>query len=72
MFEYAIYKGDELLVIGTRQECADRLGVKVQTISYYCSPAYRRKLEKAGSQDVAVIAERIEIDESMKYEGDLR
>lgn len=70
MNEYAVYKGDELLVIGTRKECADRLGVKLQTISYYCSPAYRKKLEKAGSLDVAVIAERIEMDE-MEYGEDL-
>lgn len=26
MYEYAIYKGDDLIIIGTRQECADELG----------------------------------------------
>lgn len=71
MFEYAIYKGDEFLIIGTRQECADRLGVKPDTISYYCTPTYRKKLKARGSEHIAVIGERIEIDESMKYEEDL-
>lgn len=65
MFEYAIYKGDDLIIIGTREECAEELGVKLDTISYYCTPAYRRKLIKRGAEDVAVIGERIKIDESM-------
>lgn len=67
MYEYAIYKGDDLIIIGTRQECADELGVKPDTISYYCSPAYRKKLEKRGGGLSAIIAERIEIDESMAF-----
>lgn len=66
MYEYAIYKGDDLIITGTRRECAEELGVKPDTISYYCSQTYRKKLEKRGGGLSATIAERIEIDESMK------
>ena len=41
--QYALYKGDELLDIGTVREIAGRRGVKPDTISYYARPAYQRK-----------------------------
>lgn len=40
---YAIYRGDELLDVGTRTELAERRGVKPDTISYYATPAYLRR-----------------------------
>ena len=40
---YALYKGDELLEIGTKKELAEKFGVKVKTISYYSTPAYQKK-----------------------------
>ena len=42
--EYAMYKGENLLVIGTESELARELGVKVETIKFYKSPAYARRL----------------------------
>lgn len=65
MYEYAIYKGDDLLVLGTKQECADALGVKPDTISFYCTPTYHRRVAKRGNADNSLIGERIEIDESI-------
>ena len=44
---YAIYKGDEFIDLGTRKELAERLGVKVSTIDYLLTPAYRRKFKKS-------------------------
>lgn len=41
--EYALYKGDKFLVLGTKEELAEYLGVKVDTITYYGSNAYQRK-----------------------------
>ncbi|MGQ7330827.1 hypothetical protein ACTGWT_04900 [Streptococcus suis] len=41
--EYALYKGDELLAIGTAMELAERFGVKVSTIHFYKSPTYIKK-----------------------------
>ncbi|HEL8941512.1 TPA: hypothetical protein U0G25_002771 [Listeria monocytogenes] len=48
MTEYALYKGDELLLIGTLTELAEFKNVKRETILFYATPAYRRKTtEKA-------------------------
>lgn len=41
--EYALYKGEELLAIGTKREIAERLGVSVNTVSYYGTPVYARR-----------------------------
>lgn len=42
--EYAIYKGERLLAMGTAAHCADILGVKPETVTYYTTGAYERKL----------------------------
>ncbi len=44
--EYALYKGDELLIIGTIAEIASRFKVKPATIKFYGSPAYQRRTGK--------------------------
>lgn len=46
ILEYAMYKGENLLVIGTESELARELGVKVETIKFYRSHAYQRRLAK--------------------------
>ncbi|HEM4977749.1 TPA: hypothetical protein U1186_000541 [Streptococcus suis] len=45
--EYALYKGDNLLAIGTAKELADKFGVKVSTIHFYKSPAYIKRTSDA-------------------------
>lgn len=44
--EIALYKGDELIFIGTIQECAAQRNVQPETIRYYLTDAYARKLAK--------------------------
>lgn len=51
MKEYAVYKGETLLATGTAQECADELGVLPETIVWYTSQAYQRRLEKRNASD---------------------
>jgi len=41
--QFAVYKGYQLLAEGTAKQCAEKLGVKVETIWYYKSAAYQRK-----------------------------
>lgn len=41
--EYALYKGEELLGIGTKKELAEKLGVSVSTIYYYHTPTYAKR-----------------------------
>lgn len=49
MKEYAVYKGDEMLALGTLQECATKLNVKPESIMYYKTPTYlRRTNEETG------------------------
>lgn len=41
--EYALYKGDELIMIGTVEEIAKHQGVKESTIHFYHSPTYKKR-----------------------------
>ena len=43
MKTYALYKGDELLSIGTTKELAELRGVAQNTILYYSYPSYQLK-----------------------------
>lgn len=51
MKEYAVYKGEELLAIGTADECAKELGVQTQTILFYTYPTYQGRLKKRKASD---------------------
>lgn len=46
--EYALYKGDELLAMGTKKEIAEQLGVSASTIGYYGTPVYARRVSENG------------------------
>lgn len=41
--DYALYKGNELLDMGTAEEIAARRGVKPETIYYYATSRYRKR-----------------------------
>ena len=41
--EFALYKGDKFLKIGTRKELAEYLGVVPHTITFYKSPTWKKK-----------------------------
>lgn len=46
--EYALYKGDELLGVGTIKELAEELGIKPKSVRRYGHPDYKRRTsEKA-------------------------
>lgn len=44
--EYVVYKGESFVCLGTIKECAQRMGVLPETVRYYTTPAYQRKLAK--------------------------
>jgi hypothetical protein len=52
---YAIYKGDVFLFIGTRKECATYLNVKPDSITFYTSPTYRKRLKDNYDNQTIVI-----------------
>lgn len=41
--EYALYKGDKLLAMGTKREIAEQLGVSVHAVSCYGTPSYTKR-----------------------------
>lgn len=47
MKEYALYKGEECLAIGTIREIAKKMNVKERTIYFYTTPTYKKRV-KAG------------------------
>lgn len=51
---YALYKGDELLDVGTLDEIAKRRGVRPSTIYHYSMPAYQRKAKNVRNRLLAV------------------
>lgn len=52
--EYALYKGEELLAIGTKKELAEKFNVKESTISFYMTPA-KLKRNKGNNCRVVVV-----------------
>lgn len=50
---YALYKGDEIKTIGTKEELAKYLGVTVETISFYSTPTYRKR-NKRGNNFIVI------------------
>lgn len=48
MTEYALYKGEELLKIGTLDELAEFRKVKRETIFFYATPTYRKRTTEKG------------------------
>lgn len=43
--EFAMYKGDKLLGIGTIKELAKILNVKAETIRFYNTPTYQKRVK---------------------------
>lgn len=46
--EFALYKGEELLAMGTKREIAEQLGVSASTVGYYGTPVYARRTSENG------------------------
>lgn len=52
---YALYRGEKFLGVGTKKELAELLNVKVETISFYATPAYKKRTNQAKSRRVVLI-----------------
>ena len=63
--EYAMYKGEKLLIIGTITEIAKHLGVTKKTVLYYQTPAHLKRMSKShiGNYKVLVCLDRGDDDE---------
>lgn len=43
--EYALYKGDELLCIGTKAEIAEHQGISMSCVNFYMTPGYKKRFD---------------------------
>ena len=51
---YCVYKGDEFVDVGTKEELAKRLGIKPNTIYYYSSKSYKNMVKRGNSKRIEV------------------
>lgn len=60
MQEFALYKGDEMLSVGTIKEIADEMGVREGTIRFYQHPTYQQRAKEPRNRRVLI---KLEDDE---------
>lgn len=60
---YVVYKGDDVVAIGTRSEVARALGVSEPTIAFYASPSNMRRCDVGENRTCAV---KVSADEALK------
>lgn len=65
MFEYALYKGDTFIDIGTAEYLAKLLNVKKETIKWLASPSARKR-RRHGEDSNATICVRINMKEVLE------
>jgi hypothetical protein len=58
--EFAVYKGDSMLAIGTAEECAKVLGVQAEYIRWLTTPTAKRRLASRKNPDKCVVGDVIE------------
>lgn len=58
MKEYALYKGDKFIDIGTKEYLANLLNVRKETIEFYASPTQLKR-----NKDNCYVVVRIDDDE---------
>lgn len=54
--EYCLYKGDEMIFMGTIPEIAKHWGVSEDTIRFYATPRYKKRIEGKNNR---VVVEKI-------------
>ncbi len=45
---YALYRGDTFIDVGSKQRLARRIGVSIDTITFYMSPSHLRRSKGNG------------------------
>lgn len=58
--QYAMYKGEECLAIGTSKEICQKMNISMKTFQYYRTGAYKERIKNRNSKSYREI---IRIDE---------
>ena len=53
--EYAIYKGDEFLDLGTAQYLSEKFNIKTDTIYFMAAPSYKKRLKSRRYANALVV-----------------
>lgn len=56
--EYALYRGDEFIAIGTAQELSKLMNVKVETITFWSTPTYHKRIKNHNVATIVIKLER--------------
>lgn len=59
MKEYAVYKGEDLLVMGTAEECAEELNVRPEYIKWLTTPTAKRRLANRKNPDKCTVGVKL-------------
>lgn len=54
-WEYAMYKGDEFLCMGTREEICKQMNISIPTFQFYRSTYYNKELLAKGKKRRCII-----------------
>jgi hypothetical protein len=57
--EYAVYKGEQLLCIGTAAECAKELNVQPEYIQWLTTPIAKKRLAKRKHPERCIVADKL-------------
>jgi len=52
--EFALYKGDNLLIMGTIEEIAKKQNIKESTVSFYKTPTYKNRIAKSKNAKILI------------------
>lgn len=64
MKEYAVYKGDELLVMGTAEECAAELNVTKEYIVWLTMPTAKRRMAKRKNPEKCTVGILLDVEKT--------
>ena len=48
--EYALYKGEKIVAMGTKRAIAEQLGISVHAVTCYGTPSYARRTSEEHSR----------------------
>lgn len=54
-WEYAMYKGEELLAMGTSNEICKKMNIKKGTFLYYRTKAYKERIKNRKAKNYRVV-----------------
>ena len=54
-WEYAMYKGENILSIGTTKEICEEMGISIKTFQYYRTKAYKERLKNRKVKNARII-----------------